>query len=326
MENSQPKALIFGASGQDGFFLSRLLYEKGYQISDSNHVQESGPFQNLLKTDFGSPHAKGQIKHVIETFRPNEIYNFAGVSDIFDPWHDAEKTFKVNGLAPQYILESIVEVDKSIKFFQASSILAYYNQPRQDEDCNWIDDEIKDRRSPLYPYGCAKRFTDHIIQEYRREFGIFACSGIMTAHESSKRSDKFFSKKIINFAKAVKAGSKDILKVGDLTQRRNIGFAPKYCEATFLMLQNKEPKDYIIANNSFDSKGNIINYHMVSNELFIQKCFDYIGKNWENHIEVDESLKRKSLPILYPDASGIYKDLNWKCATNIDDIIEEMMK
>jgi GDPmannose 4,6-dehydratase len=251
-----------------------------------------------------------QFLKLIEKVQPDEIYNFAGVSDIFDPWTNPEKTFKVNGIAPQWILESIVKVNKSIKFFQASSCLVWGNTSGF-----YIDESTS--IAPIFPYGFSKAYADACIKKYRDELRIFAVSGFMGSHESLRRGDNFFTKRIVNFAKSVKAGSKDILKIGNIESKRNLSWAPDVIEATYLMLQAEKPKDYIIANDL---------EQVISNEEFIEQCFNFIGKNWKNHIEIDDSLKRPKSNTLWLDASAIYKDLGWKSKYEARDIAPMMMK
>ena len=198
------KALIFGVLGQDGSFMAELLHSKGYEVYGVVGAHTDG-------SRYVEPHTKGMImifklnalhhiEELISLVRPDEIYNFAGVSNVFTPWDDLDTLFDTNVKLPQYILEAIVKADKSIKFFQASSCLIF------GKDEFGIQNE-QTPVNPLHPYGISKYAAQSLVKMFRDTHGIFACSGIFFNHESERRGENFFSKKMATSISRYNLGS-----------------------------------------------------------------------------------------------------------------------
>lgn len=310
------KALILGVLGQDGSYMAELLYSKGYDIYGVEKYSVNQEKLNLFKSVI--PEAviarpnledKKEIFKLIENIYPDEIYNFAGISDIFNPWENLDKIFQLNALMPQHFLEGIKEIKPNTKYFQASSCLIFGKNKSgsQNEETSTC---------PVLPYGAAKLYADNMIKEFRREFGLYACSGIFYNHESPRRGQNFFTKKITNAVKKIKKGEQDYIEVGSLSDLKDYGYAPDFMEAVYLMMQSAEPKDYVIGTGK-----------LTTNEEFVKKCFDYAGLDYKKHIKMNNTLLRKNdLGILKADIGKIKKDLNWGPRHSIDDLVSIMME
>jgi len=245
---------------------------------------------------------------IIDQIRPDEIYNFAGISDVFDPFDNLELLYKVNCNLPCNILSSIVKFDKSIKFFQSSSRLVFGRSEFG------VINELG-RREPQYPYGATKLFVDNMINEFRIKYNLFACSGIFFNHESPRRKDKFFTKKIINGVVDISLGKRKKILVGDLYRYVDMGYAKEFMEAVYLMMQSSKPRDYVIGTG-----------HLTFLEEFVSMVFSEFGMDWKEHIEYDERFKRISDGSKKADITKIKLDLGWEPKYKVKDLIKEMLK
>lgn len=285
--SNKKKAIVIGADGQDGSFMLDLLMEKDYDVYPFNR-------SNIHILDF--------IK--LRQIKPDEVYNFAGISDVITPFREIDELQVVNALLPVEILEMISIVNKDIRFFQASSSLIFGRDKgfRQNE---------KTPFNPIYPYGAAKLYAHNMVKEYREHYGMFAVNGIFYPHESERRKDHFFSRKI---TKAAARGQK--VTVGNLHAERDYGYAKDYVEAAWMMLQADQPKDYVIGTG----KATIL-------YSFVERAFAYAGiMDWQKYVRVDESITRKKdTELLIADYSAIKKDLGWQPKTNVDQLIKIMI-
>tara|TARA_R110000868_G_scaffold295575_1_gene555898 strand:- start:261 stop:1202 length:942 start_codon:yes stop_codon:yes gene_type:complete len=310
------KALITGVLGQDGSFMAELLKLKGYEVhgviksfDDKDRIMWiKDLIPNIKLYDINLVNEKECTK-LIEEIKPNEIYNFAGVSNVFNPFENLNEVYQLNAQIPCNILSSIIKIDKTIKFFQASSCLIYGKS-------NTVIQNEGTLTKPINPYGVAKLYADNMVSEFRDNYGIFACSGIFFNHESERRGDLFFTKKIINNILDIVEGKIDKINVGDLSTSRDMGYAPEFMEAVYLMMQNSEPKDYVIGTGKLTKLSN-----------FVSKSFAEFDLNWEDYIEYDKSLFRKiDTPPLLADITNIKNDLGWEPKYSVDDIIKKMIK
>lgn len=302
------KAIIFGSFGMDGSLLSELLSFKGYEVYGIGRPETSERRVNWLKNLV--PNIKIELIDVLNDaslyllfseIKPDEVYNFAGVSNVFEPMQNAQAIFDLNAGLPLKILENIRLYSPKTRFFQASSALVFGN--------GWLTPQNElTIRDPLYLYSHAKAYADGIVREYRKQ-GINARSGIFYPHECSRRQKDFFCKKIVLAAK-----NRERIKIGSLKNMRSVGFAPEFVEAAWRTMQ-VPPTDYIIGQPK-----------LIMNEVFIKKCFEYCELNYKEYIEIDESLKREEPVILQPDISKIKRELGWSPSYNIDMIISEMME
>lgn len=263
--------------------MSELLKTNGYDIYGC--TRKDNPFE------------------MIKTIRPDEIYNFASSSNVFNAWENIDSVFETDGHLPQKILECILKTNKSIKYFQASSCLIFglNKDGIQNEDTP---------RCPIHPYGIAKLYADNMVSEFRRVYNIYACSGIFYNHESARRGKDFFSKRI---CRAAAKGEK--IKVGNLDCYRDMGYAPDFMEAVYLMMQNDDPEDYVIGTGQ-----------LISMRDFADRCFNHIGLNYKYYLNEDEKLCRKNdTNILKADITKITIDLEWKPKILIDEMIKIMI-
>jgi GDPmannose 4,6-dehydratase len=314
---SGKKALITGVLGQDGSYMAEVLNRHRYEVVGlirvNTHNKEKRvkwiknlvPHIKIMEIDITQ---KQSVLDIINHESPDEIYNFAGYSDVFNPWDNLDSIYKVNCKIPQNFLEAIAKSEKVIKFFQASSSLIYGR----------TQSEIQNEETPfapLHPYGITKLYAHNMVVEFRKKYGIFGCSAIFFNHDSARRGDNFFTKKIIGGIKKILNNEMDKLTVGDLSNYRDIGDAREYMQASFLMMQNEDPIDYVIGTGA-----------LVEMEEFVKKSFTAASLNWEDYIIRDKSLFRPSeTQILKADIKKIKEDLGWYPTQTIDDIIEHML-
>lgn len=276
------KALIVGMYGQDGSYMADLLKSKGYDVYPCTRQD--------------NPH------DLIDNIRPNEVYNFASTSNVFDPWSNLDEVFKTDALLPVKIMESILKIDKSIKFFQASSCLKFGG------NIDIIQDEYS-RINPVYPYGAAKAYADMMVKQFREVHGLFACSGILFNHESPRRGKDFFVKKICHAA----ANRKKVI-IGNIDSVKDIGYAPEFMEAVYLMMQAPYQCDYIIGTGKLTLMSDII-----------IMAFEYVGLDHNEYVVTDKNQRVDHSFILRANTNRIFKDLYWKAKTSVSEIIKIMI-
>ena len=240
------RALVFGSDGQDGYYLVRLLLKKGYQVygavrkkaryQQDVRLNEISEYQEIFAdlTDFSS------IINAIVESKPAEIYNLAGQSEIPVSWRQPSLTAEVNALGVVRILEAIRIVDSRIRFFQASSSEMFGSNrllPLKEDSV----------MQPRNPYGTSKLFAHWSVGNYREQYGLFACSGILFNHESPMRGVEFVTRKVAKAAAGIKLGKIDVLRLGNIYAVRDWGHAEDYVRAMWMMLQQAQPKDFVIA-------------------------------------------------------------------------------
>lgn len=301
------KALITGGLGQDGSYMAELLLSKGYDVCCLVRHYSSPPPENGIDYPRCDLLNKKQLSDLIIAIQPDEIYNFAGVSNVFNAWDQLDYLFALNVGVPQHILETIKTHLPQTKFFQASSCLIF------GRDGSGLQNETTPA-NPIHPYGASKQYIDSLVKEFRTVFGLFACSGILFSHESERRGADFFSKKVISTVARIKSGSNEKLKVGNLGAYRDYSYAPDVVEAAFMMLQNKKPVDYVIGSG-----------RLITMEKFVEKAFEQAGLKYKDHIEFDPTLFRANdTKVLKADIRKITTELGWTPKHSIDQIIEKM--
>jgi GDPmannose 4,6-dehydratase len=310
------KSLILGVLGQDGYFLSELLNSEGYEVhgvlrknieeEKKYKIKQKFPWINLHEIDLLNFE---ECRDLFLKINPDEIYNFTGITNIFKPFQNLDILIDNTIKIPCNFLKLIVDVKKETKFFQSSSCLIFENN----------DQIIKNENStknPQTPYGVAKNFVDQIIKLYRDEYNIFACSGIFFNHESERRGKDFFTQKVVEGAIEIKKGIRKKLFLGNLSIKKDIGYARDYMEATYLMMQNQTPKDYVIGTGD-----------LVKLENFVKIVFDYLDLDYTLYVCFDEKLDRKKLEYsMVADTTNIYKDLYWKPKTDLNKLIKNMIE
>jgi GDPmannose 4,6-dehydratase len=243
------------------------------------------------------------VRELVRDAAPRELYNLASPSFVPQSWRDPASVVRVAGLGIVNLLEAIRAVDPTIRLFQASSA-AVFGDPVETPQTE---------RTPYRarsPYGAAKAFADFLVAGYREQYGLHASCGILFNHESPRRSTEFLPAKVAHAAARIAAGTERELVLGDLDAARDWGYAPDYVEAMWLMLQQDEPDDYVIATGEL---------HTVR-EL-VELAFGHVGLEWEAHVRVDQSLVRQVDFALVGDASKARRVLGWAPSVAFDELV-----
>lgn len=308
------RALITGITGQDGSYLAEFLLEKGYEVIGMVRRSSTESFDRI-------DHIKDKIKlvqadlldqlsiiSIIEEHRPSEVYNLAAQSFVPASWTQPVLTGEFNALGVTKMLEAIRLVDKKIKFYQASS----------SEMFGKVQEVPQKESTPLYPrspYGVAKVYGHWITINYRESYGIHANSGILFNHESPRRGLEFVTRKITDAAARIKLGLANKVKLGNMTAQRDWGFAGDYVHAMWLMLQQDEPDNYVIATG-----------HTHSVEKLARLAFEHVNLDYKDHVETDPSLVRPAeVELLVGDPSYANNKLGWVPKVSFEQLIEMMV-
>lgn len=301
--------VVTGAFGQDGSIMCKKLIDLGYNVygivkdihKPKNKV-DSVFYVSLNLEDINS------LKIFLKKIKPKKIYNFLGVSNVFNPWENPKHTYVSNFLIPLNFLEIIKNDIPYCKFLNASSSLVFGESKTKKQNENT-------EKKPIYHYGYSKKFIGEIIETYRKQFNLFLCSAIFYNHESEYREDSFFTKKVIKNSLEIIDGKREKIILGDLNVFRDMGYADDYMDACIKILNHDKPDDYIISTG--------IKIKMFD---FVKKVFDILDLNIEKHLEIDESLIRKDkLSNLVGDNSKIMS-LGWSPKTDINSLIKKMIE
>src|SRR6266540_4283022 len=279
-ENDPMKhALITGIGGQDGSFLAELLLEQGYEVTGLVRPA-SEPYPNLepvldrielVEADLLD---QASLADALRVAAPAEVYNLASPSFVPASWDRPVETAEFAAVGATSLLEAIRAVDPSIRFYQSSSS-EIFGEPRESPQ---TEDTPP---APVTPYGVAKAYAHFIVHSYRRQYGLYACSGILYNHESPRRPLEFLPRKVAHGAAAISLGLEDELVLGDLDARRDWGYAGDYVRAMWLMLQQEEAEDYVVASGESHSVRELV-----------QCAFARVGLDWQQHVRVDQALQR----------------------------------
>ena len=311
------RALIFGVTGQDGSYLASFLLKKNYTVFGTSRKFCPNKLLGLKSMDIESKIHKinanlacsNSIRKAIDESNPDEIYNLAGDSSVADPYKNPVLTTKVNALGVIEILEHIRKNHSNAKFFQSSSSEMYYPQKEK------ITENTSFNTST--PYGVSKIFAHNMTIQYRKNFDIFACCGILFNHESPLRTPNFVTRKITNSFAKIKLQQIEKFRLGNIDARRDWGFTGDYVKAMWLMLQNKKPDDFIIATGES---------HSIRELLDIASRFCSLD-NWEKYVQIDNSLKRQNDYLnKIGDSSKAKRLLKWKPTMTFPKLIEMMIK
>jgi GDPmannose 4,6-dehydratase len=329
-------ALITGITGQDGSYLTEFLVEKGYMVyglvrrsslfnrSRIDHVLAEYP--NQIKLVYGDLSDSSSLNRLLEKYPPDEIYNLGAQSHVGISFEIPEYTSDVNGLGTLRLLDAIREVGIKPKLYQASSSELYGKivESPQTETTKF---------HPRSPYACSKAFAYYVTQNYREAYDLFACNGILFNHESPRRSENFVTRKVTLSLAKIKYGLQDHLALGNLDANRDWGYAKDYVEAMWLMLQQDQPDDYVIATGETHSIRELV-------ELAAEIC----GYNikWEGERMDEKGIDSKTGNILVTldrlylrpaevetlcgNSSKAKKKLNWRPKTTFKELIELMVK
>ncbi len=335
------KALITGITGQDGSYLAEFLLGKGYEVHgilrrastfgttqriDHLHTPEEGA-ESKIKMFYGDLANTGTMSEIINKIKPDEIYNLAAQSHVRISFDIPEYTGDITGLGTLRILQAIRNLDKSIKFYQASSSELFGKNPSK---------TFQNEQTPFYPrspYGCAKLYSFWITKNYREAYGIFATNGILFNHESPRRGENFVTKKITKKLCEIKRGLRDTLFLGNLNSKRDWGYAKDYVEAMWLILQQDNPEDYVIATGETHSVREFV--ELSCKELGFNLEWKGEGlyevgvdlNTGKNIIKIDSRYFRPTeIDYLLGDATKAKTKLGWVPKTSFKELVKLMIE
>ncbi|HOW17443.1 MAG TPA: GDP-mannose 4,6-dehydratase [Phycisphaerae bacterium] len=315
------KALITGITGQDGSYLAELLLQKGYEVHGI--VRRSSTFgTERIEHLYKDPHGTGVklflhygdltdasgLRRVLTDVRPQEVYNLAAQSHVRVSFDQPVYTVETAAVGTLCLLEAIRDTGLPIRFYQASSSEMY-----------GLAAETPQRETtpfhPRSPYACAKAFAHYQTINYREAYGLFACCGILFNHESPRRGETFVTRKITRAATRIRAGLQDKLYLGNLDARRDWGFAGDYVEAMWLMLQQDQPDDYVIATGESHSV-----------REFLDEAFGCLELDWKRFVEQDPRYFRPAeVDALLGDAAKAREKLGWKPRVTFKELVRMMV-
>ena len=311
---SERRALVTGVTGQDGSYLAEFLLEKGYEVygmvrrASTENVERIAHLVDritLLQADLLD---QLSVANAIQEARPSEVYNLAAQSFVPTSWRQPVLTAEFTAVGVTRMLEAIRMVDPSIRFYQASSSEMFGKAEE-------IPQNEHTRFHPRSPYGVAKVYGHFISVNYRESYGLFAVSGILFNHESPRRGIEFVTRKISDGVARIKLGREDELRLGNLDARREWGFAGDYVRAMWVMLQQHEPADYVVATGTD---------HSVRD--FVELAFDYAGLDPKQHVVIDPELVRPAeVDHLVGDASKARHELGWEPQVSFQELVEMMV-
>jgi GDPmannose 4,6-dehydratase len=311
------RALITGITGQDGAYLAQFLLEKGYRVYGIYRRLSTPNFWRLQYLDIfdriylipADLIDASSIFEAIKLSNPDEIYHLAAHSFVGSSFEQPVASGAITGLGVTRILEAIREIDPSIKFYQASTSELYGNSDSNRQS------EIT-RFQPASPYAAAKLYGYWITVLFREYHHIFACNGILFNHESPIRGLEFVTRKITNAVARIKLGLETELKLGNLDAKRDWGYAPEYVKSMWLMLQQREPDDYVIATNETHTVGE-----------FAEAAFKVAGLNWKDYVSTDKKYRRPvEVNFLRGDYAKARDKLGWQPETTFNRLVRLMVK
>jgi GDPmannose 4,6-dehydratase len=308
------RALITGITGQDGSYLAELLLEKGYEVHGMVRRASTEKFERIshIKSELVLHQAdlldQRSLVIAIESSRPSEVYNLAAQSFVPTSWAQPILTGEFTGLGVTRVLESIRQVDPSIRFYQASSseMFGKVRSSPQNETTPF---------HPRSPYGVAKVYGHFITVNYRESYDMFAVSGILFNHESPRRGLEFVTRHISDGAARISLGLADRLPIGNLDAERDWGFAGDYVDAMWRMLQADEPGDYVVGTGIPHSVRDVC-----------RVAFEHVGLDWERYVEVDPNRFRPAeVDHLMADFSCAREKLGWEPRMDFESLVRVMV-
>ncbi|MEH2035523.1 GDP-mannose 4,6-dehydratase [Nostoc sp.] len=322
----QKRALITGITGQDGSYLSELLLEQGYEVHGI--IRRTSTF-NTDRIDhiYEDPHNEGArlflhygdltdgttLRRILEEVQPTEIYNLGSQSHVRVSFDSPEYTVDSVGMGTLRLLEAIRDYQHrtgiEVRFYQAGS----------SEMFGLVQEVPQRETTPFYPrspYACAKVYAHWQTVNYRESYGLFACNGILFNHESPRRGETFVTRKITRAIAGIVAGKQKNLYMGNLDAKRDWGYAKDYVRAMWLMLQQAQSDDYIIATGETHSV-----------RKFLELAFNYVNLNWEDYVEFDERyLRPTEVELLIGDPSKARQKLGWEPSVTFEQLVALMVE
>lgn len=308
------RVLITGVTGQDGSYLAEFLVQKGYEVHGMVRRASTENFERIerlhdhITLHYADLLDQLSIITIIQEVRPHEVYNFAAQSFVPASWTQPLLTGEFTALGVTRVLEAIRLVDPAIRFYQASSSEMFgkaREEPQNEQTPFW----------PRSPYGVAKVYGHWITVNYRESYGIFACSGILFNHTSPLRGKEFVSRKVSEAVARIKLGVQDKLVMGNLDAMRDWGYAGDYIQATWLMLQQDRPDDYVVATGVKHSVRELV-----------EMAFSHVGLDWRDHVRSDPKFFRPAeVNTLRGDASKARAALGWEPKVSFGELIRMMV-
>jgi GDPmannose 4,6-dehydratase len=312
--NTMKTALITGITGQDGSYLAELLLEKGYRVVGMQRrtsTETVGRISHLLdKIELVQGDLLDQLSLIdlFQRFQPDEVYNLAAQSFVPTSWQQPVLTGEFTAIGVTRILEALRLIKPDARFYQASS----------SEMFGKVQAVPQDESTPFYPrspYGISKLYGHWITINYRESYDLFACSGILFNHESPRRGLEFVTRKVTHGVARIKLGLADELPLGNLDAQRDWGYAPDYVYAMWLMLQQDQPNDFVVASGRT---------HTV--QRLCELAFEAAGLNWKDHVTLDERFLRPAeVDLLVGDASTARSQLGWEPSVSFEQMVEIMV-
>jgi GDPmannose 4,6-dehydratase len=313
------RALVTGITGQDGSYLTELLLNKGYEVygiirrsssfntSRIDHLYQDPHKQPKLRLIYGDLTDGGNLSVILNDTQPDEVYNLGAQSHVRVSFDQPVYTVNADALGTLRLLEAIRMMKKPPRFYQASSSEMYGK----------VVETPQTETTPFYPrspYGCAKVYSFWQTVNYREAYGLFACNGILFNHESPRRGETFVTRKITRAATRIKEGLQEKLYLGNLDAKRDWGFAGDYVEAMWLMLQQDQSDDYIVATGQ-----------TYSVRQFLEEVFGHLGLDWQKYVAIDPKYFRPTeVDLLLGDASKAKKVLGWQPKVNFKQLAKMM--
>ncbi|MBC1278349.1 GDP-mannose 4,6-dehydratase [Nostoc sp. UCD121] len=322
----QKRALITGITGQDGSYLSEFLLEQGYEVHGI--IRRTSTF-NTDRIDhiYEDPHKQGvrlflhygdltdgtTLRRILEEVKPVEIYNLGAQSHVRVSFDSPEYTVDAVGMGTLRLLEAIRDYQHrtgiQVRFYQAGSSEMY----------GLVQAIPQSETTPFYPrspYACAKVYAHWQTVNYRESYDLFACNGILFNHESPRRGETFVTRKITRAVAGIVAGKQKKIYMGNLDSKRDWGYAKDYVKAMWLMLQQDQPDDYVIATGETHSV-----------REFLELAFSYVNLNWQDYVEFDERYLRPSeVDLLIGDATKARQQLGWKASVTFEELVSLMVE
>tara|TARA_B100000902_G_scaffold12631_1_gene15400 strand:- start:2443 stop:3426 length:984 start_codon:yes stop_codon:yes gene_type:complete len=317
-------AIITGITGQDGSYLSELLLEKEYNViachrrSSTNNLNRinhllSNPRYKLTEFDLTDPSG---VTQTVNKYQADEFYNLAAQSHVGTSFKQPSTTFEINTIGVTNILEAIRHHSPHTKLYQASTSEMFGRNYSSEKDGKKYQNECTEML-PQSPYGVAKLASHNMVEIYRSAYGLFGCCGILFNHESSRRGENFVTRKITKYIGRLARGeAKEPLKLGNLDAHRDWGHAKDYVRAMWMMLQQEQPQDFVIATGETHSV-----------KEFLDLAFKSVQLNADNHVEIDPDLFRPAeVDYLCGDPTLAKEKLGWEPEMSFTDLIDDMVK
>ena len=310
------RVLITGINGMDGSHLADFLLNKNYEVfgmerrSSVKNRTNTGHLENQITFINGDLTDQNSLVRCLRESNPDEVYNLAAQSFVGESWNTPEQTSDVSGLGVLRMLEAIREYGKDIKFYQASTSEMFGRM---------VENPAKET-TPFYPrspYGVAKLYGHWITKNYRESYDMFNCSGILFNHESERRGIEFVTRKITDGVARIHLGLEDYITLGNLESKRDWGYSPDYVKCMWLMLQQNEPDDYVVATGKD---------HTIRE--FLDAAFKHIGvTNWDKYVKQDPRFMRPAeVDVLRGDSTKARDVLGWQPETTFENMVSKMVK